>query len=97
MSNQPSLVSRLLSPACLLLALVSLFFAFALLARGNPEPNMALHQARMGDDQQHKKRLEGQLTRERWVRRAMIGGLFASSGAFFLASFLTLNPARSDE
>lgn len=97
MSNQPSLGSRLLSPACLLLALLSLFFAFALLARGNPEPNMALHQARMGDDHQHEKRLEGQLTRDQWVRRAMIGGLFTCSGAFFLASFLTLNPARSDE
>lgn len=96
-SDSPSIWSRLTSPLCLILALVCLFFAFALLARGTPEPGMALHRARIGDNHEHQQRLENNLTRDRWIRRMMIGGLFASSGAFFLAGFLTLNPAHSDE
>jgi hypothetical protein len=96
-NDRPSIWSRITSPICLILALVCLFFAFALLARGNPEPGMALHRARIGDNHEHQQRLEGALSKDRWIRRMMIGGLFASSGAFIIAGFLTLNPARSDE
>ncbi len=97
MNDRPSLGARLLSPACLALALLSLFCAFALLAKGSPEANMELHQARLGTNQEQKARLEGRLHRHQWVRRAMIGGLFSTSTAFFVAGFLTLNPTRSDE
>ncbi len=95
--SSSSLFSRLISPICLILALACTFFAFALLARGKPEASMALHQARIGDNQEHQSRLEKRLSKDRWVRRFLIGGLFVSAGGFVMVGFLTLNPAKSDE
>ena len=88
---------RLVSPLCLVLALISLFCAFALLAKGMPEVGVELHRARIEDNQEHQTRLEDRLKKSRWVRRVLIGGLFASSIVFVGAGFMTLNPAPSDE
>ena len=50
--------STSLPPLCFLLALAAIIAAFALLAIGLPEPGIELHRAWMGDDEEHRERLE---------------------------------------
>ena len=96
-SKSSRIGSRLLSPACLVFALICLFCAFALLAKGSPEVDIHLHRARIGDNQEHQTRLEKQLAQKKWKRRLLIGGLFGTSIVFVAAGFLSLNPKRTED
>lgn len=88
---------QLLSPLCLFFALVSFICAFALFAKGVPEPNLELHISRMNENQEHQQTLENKLKRSRWVHSALIGGLFTSGILFAGAAFMTLSTSIKDE
>ena len=84
-------MQRFLSPICLVLCLALLVTAFALLATDAPEPNVALHRARAMGDEAFREVLERDLTRRIWLRRALIGALFAGAAVLGVGAFLTVS------
>jgi hypothetical protein len=87
-------MQRFLSPICLVLCLALLVTAFALLATDAPEPNVALHRARVMGDEAFREVLERDLTRRIWLRRALIGALFVGAAALGVEAFLTVSGAE---
>jgi hypothetical protein len=83
-------MQRFLSPICLVLCLALLVTAFALLATDAPEPNVALHRARAMGDEAMSEVLERDLLRRIWLRRALIGTLFAGAFALGVGAFLAV-------
>jgi hypothetical protein len=83
-------MQRFLPPICLVLCLALLVTAFALLASDAPEPNVALHRARVMGDEAYRDVLERDLTRRIWLRRAMIGTLFTGAAALGVGAFLAV-------
>jgi hypothetical protein len=87
-------MQRLFTPLCLVLSLALLVTAFGLLAMDAPEPNVALHKARVDGDQAMEDLLEQDLTFRIWMRRGLIAALFVS--ALGIAAFAFLNVPGSD-
>lgn len=87
-------MNRLLSPFCLLLALVSIICAFALLAKGPPVDKMDLHRAQLSDDSKRTDQLKKEESRKKWTHYGLTGGLFVFSGLFAASGFLYLTPAE---
>ncbi len=83
-------MQRFLAPACLVLCLALLVTAFALLATDAPEPNVALHRARVMGDEAMREVLEHELLWRIWLRRALLGALFAGAAGLGVAAFLTV-------
>ena len=81
-------------PVCLFLALAALISGFAMMAVPEPEPGMALHEARVSGDEEYERLLEDDLERRRWWRRAAIGGLFAAAVLFTVTAFLAMEGSR---
>jgi hypothetical protein len=75
------------------LALTAIVAAFALLAVGLPEPNIELHRARLGDDEEYAERMEEDLRRRQRQRVFVIGTLFASGAFFITTGFVAMRPA----
>ena len=75
---------------CLFLALASLVSGFVLLAVGAPEPDMAIHRARIAGDETRRELLETQLAERQRARTIAIVGLFASAAIFTTAAFMTM-------
>lgn len=86
-------MQRCLPPICLVLCLTLLVTAFALLATDAPEPNVDLHRARVMGDEPYRDVLERDLTRRIWLRRALIGTLFAGAAALGVGAFLAVGGA----
>lgn len=87
-------MNRFIPPLCLLLALVAIILGFVLLSLPDPEADMELHRVRLQGDEEYRLRLEQDLDRRRWTRRALIGGLFVSGILFFAGAFLTMGAPR---
>lgn len=88
-------MNRWLPPLCLVTALAAFIAGFALLAAGLPEPDVRLHQARVGGDEQHRQLLEAELQHRRRRRKTLIGALFGTSVLLTAAAFLSMSsPAR---
>ena len=83
-------MQRFLPPLCLVLCLALLVTAFALLATEGPEPNVALHRCVRDGRRGFREVLERDLTRRIWLRRALIGALFAGAAALGVGAFLTV-------
>lgn len=69
----------LVSPLCLLLALVMLIAGFALWATEPPQPPVELHRARAEGAESLGDVLEADLARRRRERMVLLGGLFGGS------------------
>ncbi len=82
-------------PACLVLTLFLLIGAVANLARERPAPSMELHQARLGDDEEYRERLEAQWERRKLHRRLLIGSLFGLALITAAAGMVAMRPAES--
>ncbi len=79
---------------CFFLALMMLVCGFALWSTGPPEVNIALHQARLGEDEEYRDLLEDQLLQRQRGRKVLLGCLFAGSAAMVVTAFLTMRPAE---
>ena len=85
----PMLVNR---PVCFVLALAAIISAFALLAVGLPEPNIELHRARLGEDEEYRELMEEDLRRRKRQRVVLISTLFACGACFTVTGFLVMRP-----
>ncbi len=80
---------------CLVATIATAIAAFTILARGAPEPSMELHRARVSGTEERRVQLEEHLERQKWTRKALIGGLFAATVLFAAGAFLTLGGSRA--
>jgi len=72
-----------------------LIAGFALWSVEAPQPNMALHRARVTGDEAYSEVLEEQLASQRWSRKALLIGLFGGSGAMVVIAFFMLSVPRN--
>ena len=84
------MLSRLLPPVCLLLALAMLIVGFTLIAVGGPEDSVQLHQARAQGDELTTETLEVDLRRKRITRYTLIGLLLLGSGLMTVTAFRSM-------
>jgi hypothetical protein len=85
-------MSKIVPPLCFLLALLAIVSAFALLAVGLPEPDIELHRARIGDDEDYRELMEQKLLRRQRQRALLIGTMFAAGAFFTAAGFVAMRP-----
>ena len=78
----------ILPVVCLILALVSLIMGFVLLSLPPPEPDMALHQARLSGNEEERERQEARLEQRRFKRKLLSGACFVAVGLFSTAAFV---------
>ena len=80
------------SAVCLFLALVMLVAAFALLAVGQPEASLQLHQVRVSGDEEQRRVLEQELAGRQFRRRLTMVALFIGAGGMTVAAFFVMRP-----
>ena len=92
------MLKAVLPPLCLLLALALAVTGFAVIAFGEPEANVSLHQARASGDELTTATLEDDLQQRRMSRMVMIGLLFTGSGVMTLLAFGAMGgPTRNQK
>ena len=79
---------------CLLIALAMAIAGFTLASLPKPQPSVALHEATVGQDDQHRELLENRLRKDRRVRTYLIAGLLTFSVVFTVAGFRSMRPSR---
>ena len=84
------MLSHLIPPLCLLLALAMLIVGFTLIAVGEPEDSVQLHQARAQGDELSTETLEADLRRRRVTRYTLIGLLLLGSGLMTVTAFRSM-------
>ena len=89
--KQPAPMMSLLSPICLILALLLAIVGFGLCAVEMPSSSVELHAARAAGDSDATAQLERHLHNEQWQRRALITGLFVGSAVMFTLAFTSLS------
>lgn len=77
----------LLAPLLLLLGLASFITGFGILAFGMPEPGVAIHRARMAQDEKTLETEQQRLEQETRRRQFLVTGLFGSGILFMVAGF----------
>jgi hypothetical protein len=77
----------ILPPFCLLLAIAMAVVGFSMLAFGNPEASVELHQARASGDELATATLEADLSSRQMKRTTMIVLLFVGSGVMTTVGF----------
>ena len=88
-------MKSLVSPLCLLLALLMLFLGFALWAVEAPEAGTELHRARAAGDEDYEAALETQLRQRQFARTGLLVCLFGGSAALVVAAFVTMRSGGS--
>ena len=89
-------MKAVLPALCLLLALAMAITGFSMIAFGEPEANVSLHQARASGDELTTTTLEDDLQQRQTSRMVMIGLLFAGSGVMTLLAFGSMSgPTRN--
>ncbi len=85
---------KLLPPLCLLMALATAIAGFTLASLPRPQPTVALHEATLGQDDQHREVLENKLQKDRRLRTYLVAGLLTCTVVFTVAAFRTMRPSR---
>lgn len=83
-------LSSLLSPACLLIALLMLIAGFAMVAVDPPTESVQLHAARASGDELTVDAWNQRLLSQIWFRRLLMAALFCGSILMALLSFMTM-------
>lgn len=83
-------IVSLLSPVCLVIALLMLVAGFAILATEGPSESVSLHAARASGNELMEEAWNQQLIGQRWFRRLLLAALFAGSLLMTLLAFVTL-------
>ncbi|MEK6239093.1 MAG: hypothetical protein N2C14_30625 [Planctomycetales bacterium] len=89
-------MKEIVPPLCLVLSLLLFIAAFATLAVESPQPNVALHRARVDQDEQYRDLLEQQLARRRLRRKILIGSLFGAAIIAAATGCAAMRPAESN-
>lgn len=87
-------MNKVLPPLCLLMALASAIAGFTLVALPRPQPSVQLHEATLGQDDQHREVLENKLQKDRRIRTYLIAGLLTCSVVFVAGAFRAMRPAQ---
>lgn len=76
-------ISKLVSPLCLLLAMLMLLAAFIVFATDAPTEGVRIHQARADGNEMMETALKDDLFNQVWLRRLLLAALFC--GSIFMA------------
>ena len=87
-------MNKVLPPLCLVLALATAIAGFTLVALPRPQPSVRLHEATLGQDDQHREVLENELQKDRRIRTYLIVGLLTCSVVFVFGAFRTMRPSK---
>ena len=84
------MLKAVLPPVCLLLALALAVTGFSMIAFGEPEPSISLHEARASGDELSESTLEADLKQRQFSRTLFITMLFVGSGAMTIVAFSSM-------
>lgn len=65
-----------------------------MLATDAPQPDMELHRARIGNDEEYTEMLEEKLEARRLKHKVMIGSLFGLAVLAAVAGYMTMRPSH---
>jgi hypothetical protein len=87
-------MNKVVPPVCLVLSILLFVAGFAFLATDKPEPNIELHRARLGSNEQYKDQLEEQLEQRKFRRFVSIATLFGTAVSSAVVAFLAMRPSK---